>query len=94
MTEKNNKGQPKKVKAYKLPGSEQVFKLYNADKIALENARAQAIDELSKKHDISKTVAACILDAKLKEMHIEADNKQAVANRVRNLLDDCYPDDE
>ena len=90
MSNKDKK--PRRAKAIPLPpitsdglGSE--------DARVLETARAETIAALSKKHGITELVAACILDAKLKEMHLAADTRNAQLDNVRSLLDDCYPDE-
>ena len=90
MSNKDKK--PRRAKAVPLPPITSDG-LGSDDAKVLEAARAEAIDQLSKKHDISKTVAACILDAKLKEMHEAADSKSSAMDKVRSLLDDCYPDE-
>tara|TARA_R100001510_G_C7613022_1_gene175973 strand:- start:434 stop:625 length:192 start_codon:yes stop_codon:yes gene_type:complete len=40
-------------------------------------------------HDVSKIVAECILDA-MEEAKAE---RKTEYNRIRNVLDECYPDD-
>jgi len=90
MSNKDKK--PRRAKAVPLPPITPDG-LGSDDAKVLEAARAEAIEGLSKKHGISTVVATCILDAKLREMHQEADNKQAAIDRVRKLLDDCYPDE-
>lgn len=90
MSNKDKK--PRRAKAVPLPPITPDG-LGSDDAKVLEAARAEAIETLSKKHGISTVVAACILDAKLKEMHQEADLKNIGMDKVRSLLDDCYPDE-
>lgn len=67
--------------------------LSDADRQLMALAREEAVKELSKRHDISEMVAGILLDAKLAQLHAEQQLREQKSN-VRQLLDDCYPDDE
>ena len=67
--------------------------LSDADRQLLSQAREQAVKDLSKRHDISEMVAGVLLDAKLAELDA-AQQLREQKNNIRQLLDDCYPDDD
>ena len=59
---------------------------------SLQIKKEEAIEKLSKIHNVSKIVAECIFDAKLKALH-EAHKLKEKKENIRELLDDCYPID-
>lgn len=67
--------------------------LSDSDRQLLQLKREDAIKELAARHDITEMVAGILLDAKLEELYAQKTllEKQL---RIRELLDDCYPDDD
>ena len=89
MTNKDKKPR----KEIPLPILSSLEGLSDADRQLLSQAREQAIKDLSKRHDISEMVAGVLLDAKLAELDA-AQQLREQKNNIRQLLDDCYPDDD